>query len=183
MVMSAQTPFENKDAIAVTEEYAEEHRLETIADLAEVGPFRLGARPEFESLHLGLQGLGEVYGLTEAEFVPLELGTQYAALDDGEADAVDAFTTDPQLSSGDYVLLDDPERLFGSQNVVMVVGEEKLDRIDAEAFMTIVDAVNRELTEEDMVRMNAAVTDGRDEAEVASAFLRGVGLRTPLDLG
>jgi glycine betaine/choline ABC-type transport system substrate-binding protein len=183
MVMSSRTPFQNKDAIAVTEEYARENRLETIADLAEGGPFRFGARPEFESLYLGLEGLVDVYGWTEAEFVPLELGTQYDALDAGEVDAVNAFTTDPQLGTGDYVLLDDTELLFGSQNVVMVVGEEKLDRIDADAFMTIVDAVNRELTEAEMVRMNAAVTDGRDEAEVASAFLRGVGLRTPLDLG
>lgn len=183
MVMSAMTPFQNKDAIAVTRDYAREHRLETIADLADAGPFTLGARPEFESLHLGLEGLEEVYGLTDADFEPLPLGTQYSALDDGDADAVNAFTTDPQLESGAYVLLDDPELLFGSQNVVMVVGEEKLDRIDAEAFMTVVDTVNQELTEEDMVRLNAEVTDGRDEADVAADFLRQVGLRTPLDLG
>ena len=45
------------------------------------------------------------------------------------------------------MLLDDPERLFGSQNVVMVVGEDKLDSIDADAFLTVVDTVNRTLTE------------------------------------
>jgi osmoprotectant transport system substrate-binding protein len=183
MVLSAMTPFQNKDAIAVTRDYAREKRLETIADLADAGRFTLGARPEFEDLHLGLEGLEEVYGLTNADFLPLPLGTQYSALDDGDADAVDAFTTDPQLAAGDYVLLDDPELLFGSQNVVMVVGEEKLDRIDAEAFMTVVDTVNQELTEEDMVRLNGEVTDGRDEADVASDFLREAGLRTPLDLG
>ena len=183
MVLSAMTPFQNKDAIAVTRDYAREHRLETIADLADVGRFTLGARPEFENLHLGLEGLEEVYGLTNADFEPLPLGTQYSALDDGDADAVNAFTTDPQLEGGGYVLLEDPELLFGSQNVVMVVGQEKLDRIDAEAFMTVVDTVNQELTEEDMVRLNAEVTDGRDEADVASDFLREAGLRTPLDLG
>ena len=183
MVLSAMTPFQNKDAIAVTRDYAREHRLETIADLVDAGRFTLGARPEFEDLHLGLEGLEEVYGLTNADFEPLPLGTQYSALDEGDVDAVNAFTTDPQLAAGDYVLLDDPELLFGSQNVVMVVGEEKLDRIDAEAFMTVVDTVNQELTEEDMVRLNAEVTDGRDEADVASDFLREAGLRTPLDLG
>jgi osmoprotectant transport system substrate-binding protein len=182
MVMSAMTPFQNKDAIAVTRDYAREHRLQTIADLADAGRFTLGARPEFETLYLGLEGLEEVYGLTNADFEPLPLGTQYSALDDGNADAVNAFTTDPQLESG-YVLLEDPELLFGSQNVVMVVGEEKLDRIDAEAFMTVVDTVNQELTEEDMVRLNAEVTDGRDEADVAADFLREAGLSTPLDLG
>ena len=182
MVMSERTPFQNRDAIATTRELAEANGLTTIADLGELDAFTLGARPEFESLHLGLEGLEEVYGLTNAEFAPYPLGEQYAALDSGEADAVNAFTTDPQLESDDYVLLDDPELLFGSQNVVMVVGEDKLDSIDADAFMAVIDAVNRELTEEAMVAMNAKVTDGRDDHRVAVDFLRDVGLMTPLDL-
>jgi len=182
MVMSPMTPFQNKDAIATTEAYAQRHDLRTIGDLAGVERFTLGARPEFESLFLGLAGLEEVYGLTNADFVPLELGSQYAALDDGDADAVDAFTTDPQLEDGGYVLLEDPERLFGSQNVAMVVGQDKLDSIDAEAFMTVVDAVNAELTEDAMVAMNAQVTAGKDDEDVARAFLRDAGLTTPLDL-
>ena len=182
MVMSAMTPFQNRDAIAVTREYAEAHGLTTIADLRDVDRFTLGARPEFESLYLGLEGLQQVYGLTNADFAPFALGAQYAALDNGDADAVDAFTTDPQLADGDYVLLEDPELLFGSQNVVMVVGEDKLDSIDAKAFMTVIDTVNQELTEEAMVAMNAKVTDGQDDQRVAVDFLRDVGLMTPLDL-
>ncbi len=182
MVMSTMTPFQNKDAIATTREYAEGNGLTTIADLDKVKRFTLGARPEFETLYLGLEGLQQVYGLTNVEFAPFALGAQYTALDKGDADAVNAFTTDPQLEDGDYVLLEDPELLFGSQNVVMVVGENKLDSIDSEAFMSVVDAVNRELTEDAMVEMNAQVTQGRDDSEVAVAFLRSVGLMTPLDL-
>ncbi|HWM75771.1 MAG TPA: glycine betaine ABC transporter substrate-binding protein [Nocardioides sp.] len=182
MVMSEMTPFQNRDAIATTREYAEANDLTTIADLRDVDRFTLGARPEFESLYLGLEGLQQVYGLTNADFAPLALGSQYAALDNGDADVVNAFSTDPQLENDDYVLLEDPELLFGSQNVVMVVGEDKLDSIDSEAFMTVVNAVNRQLTEEAMVAMNAQVTNGRDDSEVAVDFLRSVGLMSPLDL-
>jgi osmoprotectant transport system substrate-binding protein len=191
MVTSAMTPFENKDAVAVTTAFAEEHGLVTIADLADLagladadlpeGGVRFGGRPEFEDLTLGLAGLRETYGL-EATFTPLPLGEQYDALDDGTVDAVDAFTTDPQLDTGRYEILEDPELLFGSQNVVMVVGEDKLDSIDAEAFLTVIERVNAELTEDAMVRMNAQVTDGRDEVDVARSFLRSVDLTTPLDL-
>ena len=180
MVMSEMTPFENKDAIATTTTFAEENDLTEIGDLGDLESFVLGARPEFEDLQLGLTGLQEAYGLDNATFAPIELGKQYDALDSGEADAVDAFTTDPQLETGDYTLLDDPELLFGSQNVVMVVGEDKLDRIDADAFLDVVDAVNRELTEEAMVRMNAEVTDGRSDETVAREFLRSVDLDRPL---
>ena len=180
MVMSEMTPFENKDAIATTTTFAEENDLTAIGDLAGLDSFVLGARPEFEDLQLGLAGLQEVYGLDNATFAPIELGEQYAALDSGEADAVDAFTTDPQLETGDYTLLDDPELLFGSQNVVMVVGEDKLDSIDADAFMNVVDTVNAELSEDAMVQMNAEVTDGRSDELVAREFLRSVGLDEPL---
>lgn len=183
MVMSEMTPFQNKDAVAVTDAYAQDDRLRAIGDLAGVDDVRLGARPEFEDLDLGLVGLAETYGLDDVTFVPLALGTQYAALDDGEVDAVDAFTTDPQLATGDYTLLEDPDLLFGSQNVAMVVSEDKLERIDGEAFLTVVDAVNAELTEDAMVAMNAEVTDGREPADVARDFLRSVDLTTPLDLG
>lgn len=180
MVVSEQTPFQNKDAIAVTDAFAEENGLASIGDLADLDSFVLGARPEFEDLTLGLAGLREVYGLDNAQFVPSQLGDQYSMLDDGDADAVDAFTTDPQLSGGQYTLLDDPELLFGSQNVVMVVDEGKLDSIDSEAFMNVIDTVNSELSEDAMVEMNAEVTDGRSEADVARSFLRRVGLMTPL---
>ena len=180
MVMSEMTPFQNKDAIAVTAAFAEENGLTSIADLAALESFTLGARPEFEDLYLGLEGLREVYGLDNAEFAPVELGEQYAALDGGDVQAVDAFTTDPQLEGGDYVLLEDPELLFGSQNVVMTVGEDKLDSIDAEAFLHVIDTVNAELSEEAMVAMNAEVTEGRDEAAVAKEFLRSVDLDEPL---
>jgi osmoprotectant transport system substrate-binding protein len=180
MVMSEMTPFQNKDAIATTTAYAEENGLESIADLAGVGPFTLGARPEFEDLQLGLTGLREVYGLDEATFAPVELGQQYAALDAGQAQAIDAFTTDPQLDAGAYTLLDDPELLFGSQNVVMVVGKDKLDSIDADAFLNVVDTVNEALDEDAMVRMNAQVTDGASDEKVAAEFLRSVGLDEPI---
>ena len=181
MVMSAMTPFENKDAIATTAAFAQSEGLESIADLGGLASFTLGARPEFEDLYLGLQGLEDRYGLTNAEFSPVTLGEQYAALDDGEADAVDAFTTDPQLLSGDYRLLDDPELLFGSQNVVMVVGEDELDRVGKQTFLRVVDAVNSRLTQGVMVDLNAAVTKGQDEEAVAQAFLRDAGLLEPLD--
>ena len=180
MVMSEMTPFQNKDAIATTITFAEENDLTSIGDLAGLDSFVLGARPEFEDLQLGLAGLQEVYGLDNATFAPVEVGQQYAALDSGEADAVDAFTTDPQLETGSYKLLDDPELLFGSQNVVMVVGEDKLDSIDADAFMNVVDTVNSQLSEDEMVQMNAEVTDGRSDETVAKEFLRRVGLDEPI---
>ena len=183
MAVSEMTPFENVDAIATTDAFAQDERLRAIGDLRELESISLGARPEFENLYLGLKGLREVYGLTNVEFKPItgERGAQYAALDEGDVDAINAFSTDPQLETGDYAMLEDPKLLFGSQNVVMVVDADKLERIGRDEFLRVVDAVNRRLTTSEIVAMNAAVTEGQDEGEVARRFLRDAGLLRPLD--
>ena len=176
MAVSEMTPFENVDAIATTDAFAGEERLKEIGDLRKLKAFTLGARPEFEDLYLGLEGLQQLYGLTNAEFKPITVGAQYIALDEGDVDAVNAFSTDPQLETGDYTVLEDPKLLFGSQNVVMVVDADKLDRVGRGEFLRVVDAVNRRLTSSEMVAMNAAVTEGQDDGEVARRFLREAGL-------
>lgn len=181
MAMSEMTPFENVDAIATTKAFAQEEQLESIEDLRKLDRFTIGARPEFESLYLGLEGLQQLYGLTNAKFKPLSLGSQYSALDNGDADAVNAFTTDPQLENGDYQVLEDPKLLFGSQNVVMTVDAEKLQRVGREKFLEVVDTVNGRLTQDVIVEMNAAVTDGQDDGEVARRFLRQAGLLEPAE--
>jgi osmoprotectant transport system substrate-binding protein len=178
--VSQMTKFENVDAIATTNLFAQREQLREIADLRRLDRFKLGARPEFEGLYLGLEGLQQVYGLTNATFSPVTLGAQYTALDEGDVDAANVFTTDPQLQGGDYAVLEDPERLFGSQNAVMVVDAEKLERIGAARFMRVVDEVNNRLTTGAIVDMNQAVTEGQDDGEVAARFLRQAGLLRPI---
>jgi osmoprotectant transport system substrate-binding protein len=182
MAMSDMTPFQNKDAIAVTRELAQREGLRTIPDLRRVQGLRMGGRPEFEHLDLGLAGLEQRYRLTDVDYTPIALGRQYAALDDGAVDAVDAFTTDPQLRSGAYALLQDPALLFGSQNVVMTVRQDKLDSAGGKKFLAVVSTVNRRLTQSDMVDMNAEVTSGQSDEEVAQRYLLDAGLMEPLRL-
>ena len=175
--LSEQTPFENVDAIATTQFFAQRRGLLSLMDLRKLPSFTLGARPEFAERVQGLKGLQEVYGLTNAEFKPIAIGAQYRALDAADVEAANVFTTDGQLASGDYKLLEDPKRLFGFQHVALVIDEDKLERLGDERFMRIVNAVNSRLTTSAMIEMNRAVdVDGQDEAPVAERFLTEVGL-------
>lgn len=174
--LSAMTVFENVDAIATTKTYAQENQLSEVGDLRSVRRFTLAARPEFESLQLGLEGLQRVYGLTNARFKPVALGAQYTALDEGDADAVNVFTTDPQLADGDYEVLEDPERLFGSQQAALVVDSEKLERVGDKRFLEIIADTNRRLSRDVILELNQAVASGQDEVEVATRFLRQAGI-------
>jgi osmoprotectant transport system substrate-binding protein len=175
--LSEQTPFENVDAIATTQFFAQERGLLSLPDLRKLPSFTLGARPEFAERVQGLKGLQEVYALNNAEFKPIAIGAQYRALDEGEVEAANVFTTDGQLASGDYKVLQDPKRLFGFQHVALVIDEDKLERLGGERFMGVINAVNRRLTTSAMIEMNRAVeVDGQDEALVADRFLTEVGL-------
>jgi osmoprotectant transport system substrate-binding protein len=176
--LSEQTPFFDVDAIGTTKEFAEENGLTTVADLKKLDSFTVGARPEFQDRFQGLRGMREVYGLTNAEFVQLAQGITYQALDSNDVDTINVFSTDAQLASGKYVVLEDPEGVFGYQHVALVIDQAKLDELGGDQFMDIINEVNALLTNEAIIEMNKAVViDQQDEAEVAGAFLEANGLK------
>jgi osmoprotectant transport system substrate-binding protein len=176
-VISEQTSFENVDAIATTQYFAQRRGLATVGDLQQLSGFSLGARPEFEARQQGLVGMREVYGLDNVEFEEVPIGEQYRALDRKEIDAANVFTTDGQLASGSYKVLEDDKRVFGFQHVALVIDKDKLDELGGRKFMRIIDDVNGRLTTSAMIQMNRDVdVDGQNPAIVAERFLRTAGL-------
>jgi osmoprotectant transport system substrate-binding protein len=114
----------------------------------------------------------KVYGLTNAQFKQLALGIQYQALDKGDVDSANVFSTDAQLASGKYTVLKDPKGIFGYQHVAMIMDKKKNDALGPEFFATI-DGVSKLLTNDAMISMNKAVAiDKQPEAEVAKSFLQ-----------
>jgi glycine betaine/choline ABC-type transport system substrate-binding protein len=175
--LSAQTRFENVDAVATTVFFAQRHGLSSLADLRKLRHFTLGARPEFEDRVQGLQGMQSTYGLTNATLRPLAIGTQYSALDRGDVDVANVFSTDGQLANGQYKVLEDPKRLFGYQHVALVIDRTKLKRLGGDRFMNVIDALNARLTTPALIEMNRAVSvEGLDPAAVAQRFLSENGL-------
>lgn len=175
--LSEETPFEDVDAIATTTSFAQDNTLKSIADLRELDSFKLGARPEFEERQQGFAGMQSTYGLANGVFTPIALDATYNALFEGDVDVANVFSTDAQLESGDYRVLEDPERLFGYQHVALVIDDDKLDALNGERFMGVINSVNKELTQRAMIQMNGAVDiDDRDPAGVAGQFLRDRGL-------
>jgi osmoprotectant transport system substrate-binding protein len=175
--ISEPTAFENVDAIATTQFFAQRRGLATVGDLRALPEFTLGARPEFEERQQGLAGMRDVYGLDNAEFEAIPIGKQYRALDRNEIDAANVFSTDGQLATGSYKVLEDTERVFGFQHVALVIDEDKLQELGGPKFMRIINDVNGRLTTSAMIQMNREVElDGQDAAVVAERFLRTAGL-------
>jgi osmoprotectant transport system substrate-binding protein len=170
------TPFQDVDAIATTKAFAQKNNLKSVADLKNLPSFSLGARPEFKSRLTGLVGMRKEYGINNAKFRQLALGLQYQALDKGDVDSANVFSTDAQLASGKYTVLQDPKGVFGFQQIYFVMNKAKYDAMGPE-FPKVINSVNKLLTNPAMQSMNAAVDlDKKDPAAVAGQFLKANGL-------
>jgi osmoprotectant transport system substrate-binding protein len=158
--------------------YAKKHGLKTTADLKKVGKFKYGAPPENKTRFQGIVGMRKVYGLTQAQFVPIAIGLRYQALDDGKVDVIAGFTTEGQLADkSKYTVLTDPKGIFGYQNIAPVVNKKKLAAWGP-AFAQTLNAVTSKLTNEALQKMNAAVDlDKQKPKAVAAKFLEANGLK------
>jgi len=171
------TPFSDTNAIAVSFDYAVENLVQSIPDLIKVaGQLTLGGPPQFAQSPTGLPTIENMYSTFPAAFKPLEIGAQYQALDQGSVQAAVVNTTDPQLLTGSYPLLHDPEDVFGWGNVVPVASARALDA-EGPAFAATVNRVSALLTLPAIRELNAAVVlDGEDPATAAQEFLQAQGV-------
>jgi osmoprotectant transport system substrate-binding protein len=163
------------DALAVTQETADEFGLTTYSDLAPVaGQLRLGAPPECAEFPACIPGLRDTYGIEFAEHVPLDLGSPiFEALSNGDIDVARVFSTDAAVAENDWVILEDDQGLNPVQNVIPVGNAEA----DTPEITEIVNEVSAALTTEKLTDLNSRViTDKEDPEDVAAAFLEEEGL-------
>lgn len=173
------SPAEDKDSVALNARTAKKYGLtaaSTLADLKEAAPdLVIGGSPEFQTRRQGLKGLKDVYGLEFKSFKALDAGgplTQEALTRD-TVQAADIFTTDPTIVKEKFVVLKDPENLFGFANVTPLVNKEGLSQEGVDAL----NAVSAALDTEALLDLDAQVQlEKKDPLDVAKAWLRSAGL-------
>jgi osmoprotectant transport system substrate-binding protein len=168
-----QTPFQDRDGIAVLKATATKYGLKTVGDLKKVPDLTLAGFPTFETRWAS--SLQRLYGV-KFDFTPLSGISAYTLLDQKKVLAAAIFTTDPQLISTKYVVLKEPRNMFGFQYVAPVLSK-KLVAENGTRFTSAVNRVSALLTGKAMIAMNKAVAlDKKPAASVARAFLKANGL-------
>ena len=162
--------------LATLPAYATQHHLSSVADLKPLGKqVTLGAPPEFATRFEGLLGLKQEYGVVPT-FKPIAIELSYKALESGQVDVQNVFSTDGQLLGGKFKLLADPKHVFGFQNVAPVVRQSVLSA-EGPAFAETLNKVSSLLTLPAIQQMNAAVSIDKESAtSVAQKFLQANGL-------
>jgi len=158
---------EDKDAYVVTRATAEDNDLTSIGDLSNIEPFKLGANPQFGELGYGIPGLADVYGVSDVSFVPIEdyggPDTVKALVDDS-VQVADIYTTSPALVAEDLVVLEDPEAMISSQNVVPLLA----DSIYTDELAELLNEVSAALTTDDLIALRDRV-EGSEKASASTA--------------
>ncbi|WP_313551069.1 ABC transporter substrate-binding protein [Corynebacterium sp.] len=170
-----QSPATDQDSYVVTQEFADEWSLFTVADLEKVTePLTLGANSEAENRPNGPTGLAETYGV-EVGFAPIEDSggpLTVKALRDGDVQLAIIYTADPSIESNNLVSLEDTEGLFLSSNVVPLAS----DKVDEQAT-EIINEISAAMSPEDLVSLNnRSVTEQLPAADIARDWLEEKGL-------
>ena len=161
---------EDKDAYVVTSETAEANGLTSIGDLSKLVPFSLGANPQFGELGYGIPGLRERLRRGkegDVTFVPIEdFGgpDTVKALVDDTVQVADIYTTSPAIKSEDLVVLEDPENMISSQNIIPLISDGRY----TDEIADVLNAISAELTTDDLIALRDRV-EGDEKASASTA--------------
>jgi osmoprotectant transport system permease protein len=160
--------FENAYAIAVRQQMADSLNLKTIGDLAKYSQnMTMGSdyefldRPEWAALK-------RQYRISFKTLRKLDHSLMYAAIAEGEVDAMPAYTTDGRIIEYDLTLLEDPKQALPPYDAVLLFSPEASLRSDLiQSLKPLVGGIDAET----MRRANNMVDSDKRTVSEAAAYL------------
>lgn len=168
--------FNNTYALVCRKDTADQYNLKTTSEMAAVSEnLVFGANPDYIERQDGYGILKETYNLNFKDVKDIDIGLKYQAMQSGDIDVTNGYTTDAQLSRDDVVVLEDDKHLQVNYFCSTVVRNETLEKYAG--LEDVLELMEGLISDKEMATMNYAVeVDGKDEAEVAKAFLVSKGL-------
>jgi len=162
--------YQNTYAVAVPRKIAQEYGLKTISDLKKVeGQLKAGFTLEFNDREDGNKGLQKVYGLN-LQVSTMEPALRYQAIQSGDIQITDAYSTDAELARYDLVVLQDDKQLFPPYQGAPLMKESLLKKHPE--LEGILNQLAGKITAEQMSQMNYQVgVEGKSANQVARDFL------------
>ncbi|MDX6647562.1 MAG: osmoprotectant transport system substrate-binding protein [Miltoncostaeaceae bacterium] len=172
-------PFNNDNKVACTEDAVGRYHLSTLSDLGRASPqIVYAANPEHLTRADGLPLLRRFYGVRFKDVRSVDISLRYRPVQQGQAQCVYAFGTDPQVATLHLILLQDDKRIFESTSFRgFPVLNAAYARDAPDSLTRTIEKVDALLTQQAVGELNAKVIlDKRDPADVAQEFLTSRGL-------
>ena len=162
--------YQNTYAVAVPKKIAQEYGLKTISDLKKVeGQLKAGFTLEFTDREDGNKGLQKVYGLN-LQVSTMEPALRYQAIQSGDIQITDAYSTDAELARYDLVVLEDDKQLFPPYQGAPLMKTALLEKHPE--LEAVLNKLAGKITADQMSQMNYQVgVEGKSSNQVARDFL------------
>ena len=162
--------YQNTYAVAVPKKISQEYGLKTISDLKKVeGQLKAGFTLEFNDREDGNKGLQKVYGL-HLQVSTMEPALRYQAIQAGDIQITDAYSTDAELARYDLVVLQDDKQLFPPYQGAPLMKTALLEKHPE--LEAVLNKLAGKTTADQMSQMNYQVgVEGKSASQVARDFL------------
>ncbi|MCP1123630.1 ABC transporter permease/substrate-binding protein [Bacillus sp. 3103sda1] len=168
--------YNNTYALAVPKQIAEQYNIKTISDLKNVSSqMKAGFTLEFADREDGYKGIQKLYNIQFPNLKTMEPKLRYSAVQSGDVNVIDAYSTDSELQQYGLQVLEDDRGLFPPYQGAPLLREETLKK-----YPEIEKSLNKlagKITDEEMRKMNYEVNvEGKAAENVAHEFLQKEGL-------
>ncbi|CAG9613713.1 hypothetical protein BACCIP111899_02932 [Bacillus rhizoplanae] len=168
--------YNNTYALAVPKQIAEQYNIKTISDLKNVSSqMKAGFTLEFADREDGYKGIQKLYNIQFPNLKTMEPKLRYSAVQSGDVNVIDAYSTDSELQQYGLQVLEDDKGLFPPYQGAPLLREETLKK-----YPEIEKSLNKlagKITDEEMRKMNYEVNvEGKAAENVAHEFLQKEGL-------
>ncbi|WP_285398792.1 osmoprotectant update ABC transporter permease/substrate-binding subunit OpuFB [Lysinibacillus sp. fls2-241-R2A-57] len=176
MVMLSPMKYNNTYALAVSKEMAEAYHLQSISDLKPIQEtIKAGFTLEFNDREDGYLGIQKRYGITLSNITTMEPKLRYQAIQTGNIDLLDAYSTDSEIRQYNLQVLTDDQQLFPPYQGAPLLRKETLDKYPE--IETALNKLANQITDDEMREMNYQVNvEGKNVADVAREYLIKAGL-------
>ncbi|GIP39827.1 ABC transporter permease/substrate-binding protein [Paenibacillus sp. J31TS4] len=176
MELLAPMAYNNTYALAMPAAFAEAQGLRTISDLKKVqSTIAAGFTLEFADREDGYRGIQKRYGIELARIAKMEPKIRYQAIQSGDIQLVDAYSTDSELQQYGLKMLEDDRGLFPPYQGAPLLRKETLERHPE--LRDVLGRLAGLITDEEMRGMNYKVNvEGASAEETARTYLWEAGL-------
>ena len=168
------TGFQNRYALAMRRDRAEELGVTSIEDLVSVSDeLTAGADLEFFGRSEWLR-LRDLYNMDFGDKLTFDPSLMYRALVDEQVDVISAYTTDGRVAAFDLLLLDDPRNALLAYDGMLLASVAASEQ---PAFMRAVESFVDSIPDQAMRQANRLVDVDGESVNVAIEYLRSQMIR------
>jgi len=167
LTIAARLGFEDRYVLGMLPGTARRLGIRRISDLARVPGLRFGFSNEFINRADGWPGLERAYGLHEQNVQGLDHELAYRALEQGDIEVTDLYSTDPEIVRDRLTVLEDDRGFFPDYSAILLVRTDAPTQVH-QALARLAGRIDTRT----MARMNERVLIGHlSESQVAAQFV------------